>query len=136
MTRFMSIGVADYFSLDVRRTISFMGIQTGRSTNDTELGVGRGNTNTLYNVQSEGYILGQHCMLMAPRHPFVFVRTSCSWERQTSSRQTWIRLKLTLGSFGHVLKETTPGRKTRPEFKSKNYDTNHITMNTQDLHFA
>lgn len=91
-------------------------------------------TNTLYNVH-EGYILGQHCMLMAPRHPFVFADV-LQLGRQTSSRQTWIRLKLTLGSFGHVLTETTLGRKTRPRFKSKNYDTNHTTTSTQDLHSA
>lgn len=117
MTRFMSIGVADYFSLDVRRTISFIGIQRDDLRMTRSLGAG-GEINTLYNVQSEGYILRQHCMLMAPRHPFVFADV-LQLGRQTSSRQTWIRLKLTLGSFGHVLKETTPGHKTRPEFKSK-----------------
>lgn len=55
--------------------------------NDTELGGWEGTTNTLYNVQSEGYILGQHCMLMAPRHPFVFADV-LQLGRQTSSRQT------------------------------------------------
>lgn len=59
---------------------------------------------TMYNVRDISF--GQHCICRWRReHPFVFADV-LQLGRQTSG-QTSIRLKLTLGSFGRVVKKTT-----------------------------